>query len=149
MRPEYQVGEKVELGPLTYTVLESAWRSQLGDPGRPRYPEQRFLVIGVQIQNTGSSEATVPPFVVVGSSNQEVKESSNGEGVERWLGLIRTIGPKQQAEGFVLFDTALGTYRLKLTESGDSGEDRHTFVAVPARIDIEQPIAPPVTPPVK
>lgn len=147
LRPEYQVGEKVQLGPLTYTVLDSAWRSQLGDAGRPRYPEHRFLLVAVSIQNTGSSEATVPPFVVMSSSNQEVKESQGGEGVERWLGLIRNVGPKQTAEGYVLFDAPLGTYRLKLAESSDSGEERHTFVTIPARIDVEAPLTPPIAPP--
>lgn len=147
LRPEYQVGEKVELGPLTYTVLDSAWRSQLGEAGRPRYPEHRFLLVSVSIQNTGSSEATVPPFVVVGSSNRELKESQSGEGVERWLGLIRTIGPKQTAEGYIVFDAPLGSYRVKLAESSESGEDRHTFVTIPARIDVETPLTPPIAPP--
>lgn len=135
------------LGTLTYTVTESAWKSQLGDAGRSRYPEQRFLVVALNIQNTGSAEATVPPLVIVGSSNREFKELQNGEGVERWLGLIRSIGPGQSAEGSVLFDAPLGTYRLKLAETSDTGEDRHTFVTIPARIDIEQPLLPTLTPP--
>lgn len=139
---EFQMGERFTVGPLTYNVQESAWRSQLGDVNRPRHAEQRFLLVSLSIQNNSNSEVTIPPFVVKTASGQEFTELSNGEGVDRWLGLIRTIKPKQFMDGVVLFDVALATYRLKLTESGDNDQERVAFVPIPARIEVEQPIAP-------
>ncbi|MBX9601748.1 MAG: DUF4352 domain-containing protein [Bryobacteraceae bacterium] len=139
---EFQMGERFSLGPLTYNVQESAWRSQLGDAGRSRHPEQRFLLVTVSIQNNSNSEVTIPPFVVRTAAGQEFTELSNGEGVDHWLGLIRTIKPKQFMDGVILFDVALASYKLKLTHSSDTEQERVAFVPIPARIDIEQPIAP-------
>ena len=34
LKTEYPMGEKVVLGPLTYNVIETVWRSQLGSSSR-------------------------------------------------------------------------------------------------------------------
>ncbi len=50
-RAEYQMGEKVPAGPLTYNVVEKVWRSQLGEMFQTRMPQNRFLVITVSATN--------------------------------------------------------------------------------------------------
>ena len=59
-RAEYQMGEKVPAGPLTYNVVEKVWRSQLGEMFQTRMPQNRFLVITISATNGGGSEVSVP-----------------------------------------------------------------------------------------
>src|ERR1017187_7682892 len=58
-RAEYQMGEKVPAGPLTYNVVEKVWRSQLGEMFQTRVPQNRFLVITISATNGGGSEGFV------------------------------------------------------------------------------------------
>src|SRR5438552_2982873 len=60
IRREYPMGERVPVGPLTYTVIESAWRTELGDAVQPRRPERRFLLITLSVTNSSKSEVSIP-----------------------------------------------------------------------------------------
>src|ERR1035437_311430 len=59
-RAEYQMGDKIPAGPLTYNVVEKVWRSQLGENFQVRTPENRFLLITVSATNGGTTEVSVP-----------------------------------------------------------------------------------------
>ena len=47
------MGERVQVGPLVYQVLESDWRSELGSGGRT--PKDRYLFVKVSITNSSGS----------------------------------------------------------------------------------------------
>ena len=51
---EYPMGDKITVGPLTYNVIETTWRSQLGSEFKVRIPQQRFLMISISCTNSAA-----------------------------------------------------------------------------------------------
>ncbi len=143
-RLEYQMGERVTNGPLTYNVIESRSVSQLGDLLKLRVPQQRFLLISISITNGGGHDVSVPLLSVEGQNRQLYPESENGEGVSNWLGLLRTIPPAQTSQGQVLFDVPLGSYRLRLPDGGEPGLEKYVWVQIPLRVDSDAPVEAPI-----
>jgi hypothetical protein len=136
-RYEYPMGEKVPVGPLTYNVIDSSWQTQLGDTFKLRIPQQRFLLITMSVTNGGGTDVSVPLFTIENPNGQSFLESENGEGVENWFGLLRTINPAQTQQGQLLFDVPLTSYRLRLTDGAGPGAEKYTWVSVPLRIDVD------------
>src|SRR5258706_9710624 len=73
-RLDYQMGERVTVGPLTYNVVETVWRSQLGEMFKIRIPRQRFLMITISVTNGGGKEVSV---LFLGSENRIIRRSLN------------------------------------------------------------------------
>jgi len=142
-RIDYQMGERVPLDPFVYNVIESTWRSQLGSSFSLRLPSQRFLIVNVSITNSGGKEVAIPTFQLEKPNGDLVPEEMKGEGVDQWLGLIRTIGPAQTLQGRIVFDTALASYKLRMTDGGEPGAEKIGYVEIPLRLDPEAPIATP------
>jgi hypothetical protein len=134
---EFQMGDRVSAGPLTFNVIETAWRSQLGEGFTIRTPENRFLLITISATNGGGHDVSVPLLTLEGSDGKTYKEVENGEGVDRWFGLLRTLNPAQTQQGQLLFDVPLGTYRLKLSDGADSGTEHTAFVVIPLSMDAD------------
>jgi len=134
-RADYQMGEKATAGPLTYTVIESVWRSQLGSGFNIRVPERRFLLMTVSVSNHASHDISVPLLTMENQNGQSFTESNNGEGVDNWFGLLRTIGPSQTQQGKILFDAPLSSYRLRLTDGGETETGKYAWVNIPLRLD--------------
>jgi Domain of unknown function (DUF4352) len=141
-RAEYQMGEKVPAGPLTYNVVEKVWRSQLGEMFQTRMPQNRFLVITVSATNGGGSEVSVPLLQLEGPDGKLYTELENGEGVDNWFGILRTLEPAQTGQGRILFDVPLSTYRLRLSD-GDSVSGHFSYVQIPLQIDADPPLVSP------
>jgi len=139
-RAEYQMGEKVPDGPLTYTVVEKLWQSQLGEGFQLRVPENRFLMITISATNNSGNEVSVPLLQLEGS-NGTYREIENGEGVDNWFGILRTLAPSQTQQGRMLFDVPLGTYRLRLSD-GNSAAEKYTYVQIPLALDEDSAPAP-------
>lgn len=137
-----QMGERVDVGQLSYIVVESTWRTQLGEGLNVRSPQNRFLLLTLAIKNRGTSEAAIPLLNLEASNGQTYQELSDGAGVNDWLGILRKAAPEQTIEGRILFDVPLSTYRIKLPEVGESGYDRFTWVEIPLSIDADPVQAP-------
>ena len=131
----YQMGERIELPPLVYAVFEKQWLTQLGDGPDVRYPQNRFLLIRISATNSGSAETFVPNLTVEDDAGNSCGESSNGEGVPRWIGFLRSIKPADTLQGNVVFDCAPKHYRLKLVN--DQGAT--AYVEIPLSFDSESP----------
>jgi hypothetical protein len=142
-RAEYQMGDKVPAGPLTYTVVEKVWRSQLGEMFQTRTPENRFLLITLSATNGNSGEVSVPLLQLEAPDGKLYREIENGEGVDNWFGLLRTLAPSQTQQGRILFDVPLSSYRLRLSD-GDSASGHYTYVQIPLQIDDDTAPASPV-----
>jgi hypothetical protein len=142
-RTEYQMGDKVPAGPLTYNVVEKVWRSQLGEDFQLRVPENRFLLITVAATNSAGGEVSVPLLQLEAPDGKVYREIENGEGVDNWFGIVRTLAPQQTQQGRILFDVPLGAYRLRLSD-GDSATGHFTYVQIPLQIDDEPPPAAPL-----
>ena len=87
----YAMGERAEAGFLVYNVLEAVWRDSLGEGADLRVPQHRFLLLRLSITNGGPQEASIPLTTLVSPEGKEFAESTNGEGVENWLGIVRHI----------------------------------------------------------
>jgi len=144
-RIDYQMGERVPLEPFTYNVIEATWRSQLGTTFNLRLPQSRFLIVNISITNGGGKEMSIPTFQLEKPNGDLVPEEMKGEGVDQWLGLIRTIGPAQTLQGRIVFDCPLSSYKIRMTDGGEPGTEKIGFVEIPLRLDPESPVsAPPV-----
>src|ERR1700730_1196855 len=103
-RTEYSMGERVPVGQVTYVVVESAWRNQLGESFRVRSPEQRFLLVKISVTNGTGKDISIPLLTLEGSNGQLYRELGNGEGVDSWFGVLRTISPGETQQGNIVFD---------------------------------------------
>lgn len=134
---DHAMGEKVGIGPLTYTVIEANWLSQLGEGFKIRSSQQRFLAIKLSVTNGGGSDVPVPLLTLENSDGKSFVESDNGDGVDNWLGLLRNVSPAQTMEGKILFDVPLGSYRLRLTDGAGAGAEKYSWVSIPLRMDVD------------
>jgi hypothetical protein len=113
----YRAGDAVTIGDLTYNVTATRILARLGDdPNRERLPGERFYVVRLNIQNSGSSEAPIPAMALVGDDGRVYNELTDGSGLADWLGILRRAKSGQLLEGTVLFDAPATHYRLRLTE---------------------------------
>ncbi len=154
-RLDYQMGERVTVGPLTYNVVETVWRSQLGEMFKIRIPRQRFLMITISVTNGGGKEVSVPLLSLENQNNQTFLESDSGEGVENWFGILRNLSPAQTQQGRAVFDVPLTSYRLRLPDGGEPGTEKYAWVEIPLQMDTDtgvdapMPGAPPESIPTK
>ncbi len=136
----FQMGERVTDTPMTYTVVQTAWRTQLGDMFKVRVPERRFLLITLSATNGGGHSVAVPFLTLEGPNGEEYKELENGEGIENWFGLLREVAPAETKQGNIAFDVPLGSYRLRLTDGGEPGTEKFVWVEIPLRIDSDSTV---------
>jgi hypothetical protein len=141
---EHLMGEKIKLGPLTYTVLDSSWHSQLGDAFKLRPAQQRFLILTLSVTNGGGSDISIPLLTLENSTGQTFLESDNGEGVDNWFGVLRNLSPSQTQQGRILFDAPLTSYRLRITDGGGPGEEKYGWVTIPLRMDVDSDVQTPI-----
>jgi hypothetical protein len=129
------MGERVEIGPFTYVIVESSWRSELGEGFQVRTPKDRFLMLTISVTNGGGSEVSVPMLMVEGSNGQTYQEVSDGTGIAGWLGILRTVKPAETLQGRIVFDAPLSAYRLRLPDGGESGYEKYSWVNIPLSLD--------------
>jgi hypothetical protein len=142
----FPMGERVPVGQVTYSVVDSAWKTKLGESFKARSPEQRFLLLTISIVNGTGHDISIPLLTLEGPDGQTYRELSNGDGVDNWLGLLRTISPGQTEQGRVLFDVPLTSYRLRVPDVADPGLEKYVKVDIPLRLDSEVPIQSPIAP---
>jgi len=145
-RTDFSMGERVPIGQMTYSVVESAWRTQLGESFKIRTPEQRFLLIKVSATNGTGKDVSVPLLTLEGTNGQTYRELADGDGVDNWFGVLRTISPGQTQQGNVVFDVPLTSFRLRVPDINESGFESYASVQIPLRIDPELPIQSPINP---
>jgi hypothetical protein len=146
LRSKFSMGENVPVGQMTYSVVESTWRTQLGERFKIRTPEQRFLLIKVSVTNGTGKDVSIPLLTLEGSNGQTYRELAEGEGVDNWFGLLRTLSPGQTQQGNMLFDVPLTSYELRVPDINDSGFEGYATIEIPLRIDSELPIQSPIDP---
>ena len=132
----YLMGEKVQLGKLSYTVFETQWATHLGDATTGRVPQNRFFLIRFAAVNSGSNDAPVENFVIQDDKGKTYEEISNGDGVPQWAGYLRTVKPADTVQGNVLFDAPPAHYKLKLT---DETGTKAAWIDIPLSFGAETP----------
>ena len=143
---KFTMGEPVRVGQMTYSVVESEWKTQLGESFKVRSPENRFFLIKISITNGTGQDASIPLFTLEASNGQTYRELSNGESVVNWFGLLRTISPGQTQQGAIVFDVPLTSFKLRVPDISDPGLERYVTVQIPLRLDSDVPIPSPISP---
>jgi hypothetical protein len=139
----YQMGDRAAVGPISYNVVQTVWKPQLGELFNVRSPQNRFLLITLSATNGGGSDVALPFFVLEGPNGKEIKEEESGDGVDNWFGLLRTLKPAENHQGVIVFDAPLTSYRLRLTDGGEPGTEKLIWVEIPLRIDTDTSVAVP------
>ena len=133
------MGEKVQVGPVAYTVLQADWRDTLTDAGAGSSSAGRYLVLRLSMSNSGGQEVTVPTLTLKGSGDNTYPEVTEGlSGIGDWLGIFRRLEPNQTEEGRIFFEAPVGTYKLQVSDGADVETERT------ADIDIPPPLETPV-----
>ncbi len=112
----YNLGDRVQAGPLIYSAYDTHWYVTLGPPENPRIPNSRFMVIRMMVTNSGATDSTVPTLTLIDDSGQSYNELADGSGVPDWLGVIRKIKPMESERGNVAFDVAPRHYKLRVAD---------------------------------
>ncbi|MDP9112573.1 MAG: DUF4352 domain-containing protein [Acidobacteriota bacterium] len=141
---DFQMGERALATPMLYNVVQTMWRTQLGDVFKVRVPDHRFLLISLSATNNGGKTVAVPFFTLEGSNREEYHELQSGDGVDNWFGLLREIAPGETKVGNIVFDVPLASYRLRLTDGGEPGSERLVWVEIPLRIDTDTGVTAPL-----
>jgi hypothetical protein len=145
-RATFRMGDQMQVGPLIYNVLETKWVSQLGDTLRQRLPKHRFLLLRISVTNSGGKEASVPFLTLEDVKGQSYPEEQSGEGVDGWLGFLRTIQPAQTENGWLVFDVAPGSYNLRVSGETASGDEQSLLIHIPLSVDSMNDVLPKVAP---
>jgi hypothetical protein len=140
----FQMGDRVIATPVVYNVVQTVWRTQLGNSFKVRVPDHRYLLISLSAINNGGKAVTVPFFTLEGSNREEYRELQDGDGVDNWFGLLREIAPGETRLGNIVFDVPLASYRLRLTNGGEPGSERLVWVDIPLRIDTDTGVTTPL-----
>jgi len=141
---DFQMGERVNAIPMIYNVVQTVWRTQLGDLPKIRVPDHRFLLITLSATNSAGRPVSVPFFTLEGGDRKEYKELQTGDGVPNWFGLLREIAPAETRQGNIMFDVPLASYRLRLTDGGEAGSEKFVWVEIPLRMDTDTGISTPL-----
>lgn len=129
----YQMGERVDVGGVVYTVLESEWRASIGEGSDEIIPKNRFLILRVTITNGTGTPANLPFLTVENAKQESTMEVDNAKPVAGWMGLVRVVAAAQTEEGKMVFDVPPGNYKVRVSNgSGDSEVTR--LVEVPYNV---------------
>lgn len=130
----YHMGEKVQVGPLIYNVLETEWKTQL--EGSSQLPRNRILLVKLAITNSsGPGAIAVPLFTVESANGQSFPELSEGlNNLPGWLGLLRNLRPSETEQGNIVFDVPFGAYTLQVSDGGEIGQEKTAAIEIPVQI---------------
>lgn len=132
----FPAGEKVTVGPLTYTVVDTQVLTQLGDdPTTARDPQNRFYLVTLSVSNSSTDDVPIPGLTLVSDSGKEYQELADGTNVPKWLGVVRQVGGTQTEQGNIVFDAPAAHYRLRLTDETDN---KQLYADIPLNFMHEQ-----------
>jgi hypothetical protein len=127
------MGEPAEVGQLIYTVTDSDWFDQLGEPPAIRLPQRRFLVIHLSVTNSGGEVSGVPRMRIE-DARGTFEELADGRGVPDWFGGFRLVQPAETETGAVVFDAPLGAYRLRVINDADEAHEVSGSIEIPIQV---------------
>jgi hypothetical protein len=133
----YAMGQRVRVGPFTYSVLEAKWARSLSTDPQARIPKNRYVIVRLTITNSGGEEAAFPQFTLQSPTGQEYPEVIEGVSeVPKWFApLSRDLKPAQSESGNVVFDVPLGGYKLRLPEPPDVDTPKFALIDIPVQLE--------------
>jgi hypothetical protein len=140
------MGELTTVGPVIYNVLETEWRTDIGESFQQKIPKHKFLVIRLTITNSGNQDVAIPLLTLEDQGDNSHLEISEVAGVPDWLGLLRILQPASTVQGAIVFDVPAGDYRLRVTDGGELERERTALVEIPLTIGGPPAVEPPLLP---
>src|SRR5580658_3917285 len=134
----YQMGERVPVGHMIYTVFERQWITQVGEGVDARVPQNRFYLVRISAVNSGGASAIIPTISLVDDAGGTYAEVENGDRITDFIGALREIAPAETLQGNLAFDVAPKHYKLKLT---DEDGKQTALVEIPLNFDPDTPEA--------
>ncbi|MGD0498054.1 MAG: DUF4352 domain-containing protein [Bryobacteraceae bacterium] len=135
----YSMGQRVEIGHIIYTVLETQWLTQIGEGVNAKVPQNRFFLVRLSAANSGNEKLSVPAISVEDDSGKSYQELPNGDGIPQWVSMLREIKPAESLQGNVAFDAPPGHYKMLLS---DEDQTNTAYVDIPLTFNAETPEAP-------
>ncbi|SPE38771.1 conserved hypothetical protein [Candidatus Sulfopaludibacter sp. SbA3] len=135
----YQMGEKVALGPLIYTVFETQWLTHIGVPPDERVPQNRYYLVRINAVNSSGADVMVPNLTVEDDKGTSYPELGMDIGAPQWIGALRQVHPADSVAGNLVFDCPPGHYKLRVLD--DTG-DKAALVEIPLTFTSETPEIP-------
>ncbi len=133
----FRMGERVQVGPLIYNILDTEWKTQLGEGAEARAAKNRFLLIQLSVTNSGAKESYIPSLTLEDARGTTFREDNGGGSIDNWLGLLRKAAPAETIQGRVLFDVPTGAYHLRVSDDAEPGHEVSALVDIPLRIEPE------------
>ena len=134
------MGELTTVGPVIYNVLETEWRTDIGESLQQKIPEHKFLLIRLTITNSGNQDVAVPLLSLEDHEGNSYLEVSDVEGVQGWPGLLRILEPASTIQGVIVFDVPSGEYRLRVTDAGELDKERTALIMIPMSLGGPSPV---------
>ncbi|MBC8168046.1 MAG: DUF4352 domain-containing protein [Bryobacteraceae bacterium] len=132
----FRMGEKVQVGALTYTILEAEWKTALVEGGGGPTPQNRYMLVRISVTNGGGTVAAIPSFQLQGANRAIYTELTQGlQDLPNWLGVLRSVSPAQTEQGYVVFDAPLGAYKLAISDGGEVGSEKFAYVDMPVQLE--------------
>lgn len=131
----YQSGEKAEHNKLTYSVVDAQILPRLGEDPNARIPQNRFFIVQISVSSSNNQPSPIPALALVDDAGKVYPELADGTGVQRWMGVIRSVDPAQTESGQILFDAPAAHYKLRLTDDTDEDD---VFIDIPLNFMHEQ-----------
>jgi hypothetical protein len=122
------MGERATAGHIVYKVFETQWLTHIGQGADARIPQHRFFVVRLSAVNSLGSDVSVPAFTLEDDQGNAYPEQSSGEGVNQYIGYLRSVKPAESVEGNALFDAPPAHYKLKVSD--ETGE-KTAYVDIP------------------
>lgn len=131
----YQMGEKVQFGQLTYSVLDAQWKPALSDAPDAKPPKDRYLIVRLSATNSGNAPVSLNAVELKGRNGQTYPEVMEGAGeLQNHLGLFRELPPSRTETGVVVFDAPPGPYKLLLSDGKGDEDEKVAEVEIPVPI---------------
>lgn len=129
-----EMGQKLKVEHISYTVLAADWAEALGEGATSRIPNHRFLLLRITATNESGEPAEMGSLKLISSNGTEYGEVANGSGVSEWLGLSRDLAAKDTKQGVVLFDAPKAVYELQVADAFYDGESGSAaLIQIPIR----------------
>jgi hypothetical protein len=135
----YDMGTRVEVGHLIYTVFETQWMPQIGAGDTARVPKNRFFLVRLSAVNSGSEDLDVPNVSLIDDHGNTVEELQDGDQVPQWIGFVRKAKPADSVSGNVVFDADPKHYRLRVT---DEDGEKAALIDIPLNFNADAPPGP-------
>jgi hypothetical protein len=128
------LGDRIEVGHIIYTVFDTQWLTQIGQGVDAKIPQNRYFLIRLSAANSSSSPVMIPAATIEDDDGKTYNEISYDVGAPNWLGMLREVKTAEAAQGNIAFDVPPRHYKLRIS---DENEQNPVLVDIPLSLGSE------------